>query len=79
VNKDLFAMSVCTVDGQRFHLGDYDQWYTMQSTSKPFFYSIAHALLGDKLHDFVGHEPSGTSLIWPLGGEKNAILFRSSI
>ena len=41
----------------------------MQSTSKPFFYSIAHALLGDKLHDFVGHEPSGTSL-WPLGGEK---------
>ena len=39
--------------------GDYEQWYTMQSTSKPFFYSIAHALLGDKLHDFVGHEPSG--------------------
>ena len=26
VNKDLFAMSVCTVDGQRFHLGSVSQW-----------------------------------------------------
>ena len=25
VNKDLFAMSVCTVDGQRFHLGSVSQ------------------------------------------------------
>ena len=38
VDKDAFALSVCTVDGQRFHLGDYTNWYTMQSTSKPFFY-----------------------------------------
>ena len=38
VDKDAFALSVCTVDGQRFHLGDYKNWYTMQSTSKPFFY-----------------------------------------
>ena len=26
VNKDLFAMSVCTVDGQRFHLGLVSNW-----------------------------------------------------
>jgi len=59
VDKDSFALSICTVDGQRFHIGDYTKWYTMQSTSKPFFYSIAHALIGDQLHEYVGHEPSG--------------------
>ena len=48
VDTDSFALSICTVDGQRFHMGDYTKWYTMQSTSKPFFYSVAHALLGKR-------------------------------
>jgi hypothetical protein len=34
VDTSLFAVSICTVDGQRMHLGDSDIYYTMQSTSK---------------------------------------------
>jgi len=40
-------------------MGDSDTGYTMQSTSKPFNYAIAHEILGDDLHEFVGREPSG--------------------
>jgi len=59
VDTSLFAVSICTVDGQRMHLGDSDIYYTMQSTSKPYTYGITHAALDDVLHEYVGHEPSG--------------------
>ena len=58
--KDKWAMSVCTVDGQRFSLGDVDDPFTMQSCSKPITYGICLNELGpDFVHNYIGHEPSG--------------------
>lgn len=60
VNPDLFAVSVCTIDGQQFSLGDYKQSFCLQSTCKPIIYCIAQEDVGaHKVHQHVGFEPSG--------------------
>jgi glutaminase len=41
VNPDQFAVSVCTVDGQRFSIGDSDVLFGVQSCSKPISYCMA--------------------------------------
>lgn len=59
-SKDMWAMSVCTVDGQRMSLGDVGVPFTMQSCSKPFTYAICLKELGPEVvHKYIGHEPSG--------------------
>lgn len=53
-------MSVCTIDGQRFSIGDVNVPFTLQSCSKPLTYAIALEKLGqDIVHQYVGQEPSG--------------------
>lgn len=60
VDPELFALAVCTVDGQQFSLGDDDEDFCMQSTCKPVAYAIALDDLGrDQVHQHVGREPSG--------------------
>ena len=60
VNPEYYAISVCTVDGQQFHLGDHNIPYTVQSTTKPINYSIALEEFGEaKVHSHIGREPSG--------------------
>ncbi|CAG5080076.1 Oidioi.mRNA.OKI2018_I69.PAR.g9465.t1.cds [Oikopleura dioica] len=60
VDPDLWGLSVCTVDGQRFNLGDFEKIYTIQSTSKPFTYAMALDLYGsDYVQEYVSAEPSG--------------------
>ena len=62
VPEDKFAVSVCTIDGQRFEIGDIDDWFTLQSSSKPVLYSAAlEEHREDKVHQHVGREPSGLS------------------
>lgn len=55
-----FAVSVMTVDGQQFNFGDWEEFFCLQSVSKPVTYACAveeHGL--DYVHQHVGREPSG--------------------
>ncbi|XP_063870622.1 glutaminase liver isoform, mitochondrial-like isoform X2 [Scylla paramamosain] len=59
-HPDLWGVSVCTVDGQRYDIGDTNINFTMQSCSKPITYAIALNELGNEtVHKYVGTEPSG--------------------
>lgn len=60
VNPDQMALSFCSVDGQRFVVGDSDQLFCCQSVSKTVSYLIALQEHGERLvHRFISHEPSG--------------------
>lgn len=61
-NPKNWGVSVCTIDGQRLNIGDTEEHFSVQSTSKPITYGIALNDLGpEKVHNHVGHEPSGVS------------------
>ncbi|XP_043288779.1 glutaminase kidney isoform, mitochondrial isoform X3 [Venturia canescens] len=60
MNPDYWGVSVCTIDGQRFSIGDTTIPFTLQSCSKPLTYAIALERLGQEVvHQYVGQEPSG--------------------
>jgi len=62
VNPEQFAVSICTIDGQRLSLGNSDAIFGFQSTCKPFLYCAAMEQHGEKkVHEHVGREPSGVS------------------
>ena len=57
-----WGMSVCTIDGQRFSLGDSTVPFTLQSVSNPFTYAMSLNQLGSEyVHKYIGREPSGDS------------------
>lgn len=59
-NPDYWAVSMCSIDGQKFHCGDVDVPFTIQSSGKPINYAIALNELGSEVtHQYVGREPSG--------------------
>ena len=60
VNPDQLAISVCTVDGQRFSIGDSTVNFCVQSVCKPINYCLALEEHGvEAVHHHVGCEPSG--------------------
>ncbi|KAG2388162.1 hypothetical protein C9374_001012 [Naegleria lovaniensis] len=62
VNPNYYGLSICTVDGQRFSVGDCDVDFTIQSCSKVFTYCLVCEDRGaDNVHQYVGFEPSGVS------------------
>ena len=62
VDPNLFGVSVCTIDGQRYNVGDTNFGFCVQSCSKPISYLIAVEENGfDYVHDCMGCEPSGVA------------------
>ncbi len=60
VDPEKFSLSVCTIDGQSFSMGDEDDSYCVQSCSKPITYCLALEEHGEEeVHQYVGQEPSG--------------------
>ena len=60
VDPEKFGIAVCTVDGQRFSIGDTGDLFCVQSLCKPINYSLAleeHGVAA--VHRHVGREPSG--------------------
>ena len=59
-NPDCFGISVCTVDGQRYSIGDVNLPFCIQSCSKALNYAINVTEHGEEyVHQFLGKEPSG--------------------
>jgi glutaminase len=59
-NPDWLGISIVTMDGVAYSVGDAEQLFTIQSISKPFVYGMALADRGqDGMAEKVGVEPSG--------------------
>ena len=54
-----WGLAVCSIDGQRMALGDSEEMFTIQSTSKPFTYALCLEHLDEEVEQFIGMEPSG--------------------
>ena len=62
IDPEQLAIAVCTVDGQRFSIGDARTAFCLQSVSKTVSYCLALDQHGtDAVHRHVGREPSGQS------------------
>ena len=60
VDPELYGIALCTIDGQRFSLGDSKEDFCVQSASKPISYCLALEEHGeDYVHRYIGREPSG--------------------
>lgn len=59
-DPDWFGISIATVDGHVYHIGDVGQEFTIQSISKPLTYAYALEYFGkSEVLKRVGTEPSG--------------------
>ncbi|BFZ21578.1 hypothetical protein BsWGS_24616 [Bradybaena similaris] len=59
-NPESWGLAICTVDGQRYAIGDAHDPFCMQSIIKPLTYAMVLDELGpDVVHQYVGQEPSG--------------------
>ena len=62
VSSEKLGISVCTIDGQRWSMGDSNEFFSIQSACKPLNYCLAVEEHGEeKVHQHVGSEPSGHS------------------
>ncbi len=61
VDPNQYAISVATVDGGHYNIGDYKTQFSIQSISKVFTLAMLAPRLGNELWQYVGREPSGNS------------------
>ncbi|KGO89453.1 glutaminase [Flavobacterium suncheonense] len=59
INPDKFGMHLTTIDGQDFGIGDSEEKFSIQSVSKALTVAYAFSILGEKVWERVGVEPSG--------------------
>lgn len=61
INPNKFGISLTTLNGENFGIGDSEERFSIQSVSKVFSLTLAISLLGEKIWKRVGVEPSGTA------------------
>lgn len=60
VKPDKYAISVRTIDGESYDIGDSDEKFSIQSISKVLTFSMLAPNVGEELWESVGKEPSGS-------------------
>lgn len=58
-DSDKFGMTITTLDGNTYEVGDSKDTFTIQSISKVFTLAQAFSYFGDSIWERVGREPSG--------------------
>lgn len=61
VDSEKLGVCLTTVDGHVFHVGDWQDRFSIQSIVKVLMLSMAYSKLGGQLWQRVGVEPSGTA------------------
>jgi glutaminase len=61
VDPDQFGVYYLSVDNESHHVGNWDTKFSIQSISKVLSLSLAYKLLGDRIWERVGVEPSGSA------------------
>ncbi|AVJ55052.1 glutaminase [Idiomarina sp. OT37-5b] len=85
VNPDYCALTLATLDGEVFNVGDTQQPFSIQSVSKIFGLMLAMERLGDELWQRVKMEPSGQAfnsivqLEWEKGIPRNPMINAGAI
>jgi len=58
IDHENYAVSICTVDGQRYNIGKYNVPFISRSTCKPINYCLALEELGEEeVHKHIGRAP----------------------
>ncbi|XP_060580160.1 glutaminase kidney isoform, mitochondrial-like [Ruditapes philippinarum] len=61
-SPNFWGVAACSVDGQRYSVGDTNVPFCLQSVSKPLTYAmVLDDLSPEVIHEYVGHEPSGVA------------------
>jgi len=60
IDPNKFGVFLSSLEGEGFGFGDCDERFSIQSISKVFTLCLAYKLLGEKIWERVGVEPSGT-------------------
>ncbi|PHR69261.1 MAG: glutaminase [Lutibacter sp.] len=61
VDSGNFGVHISTINQLDFGVGNYNDKFSIQSIAKVLSLSLAYAIVGDKIWDRVGVEPSGTA------------------
>ena len=61
INPDKLGIHLLTIDGQEYSLGDSHEKFSIQSISKVLSLSLAISLIGEKIWERIGVEPSGST------------------
>lgn len=61
VNPENFGVYISTIDGVSFGRGNYQERFSIQSIAKVLSLTLAYSMLGEKIWDRLGVEPSGTA------------------
>ncbi|MDG1039973.1 MAG: glutaminase [Polaribacter sp.] len=61
IDSNKFGVHITTVKSVKFGIGNYQEKFSIQSISKVFSLTLAYKILGEKLWNRVGVEPSGTA------------------